>query len=137
MLTKTFSLEDCKYYNSNTVTSETSVAVSLPNEFEITWKGIRTGSGSMNYIKTKIGSTEKVIGCASSSGQNGIYNEATTNTAFPSTETLVTLKYENGTYTYSWGSVTLTTSSLGAMDTLSALGGLNGGYVKEIKVKPL
>lgn len=77
------------------------------------------------------------MGLGSVDGKNGIYPNPITTTPIPSSETEITLKYENGTYTYSWGEIELTTSSLSIASKLDEIGARNNGYVKELKIKPL
>ena len=102
----------------------------------VSWKTARQYS-SIAYLALTIDSANTVVGLASGDGKNGIYPNPITTTVIPSTETEITLKYENGTYTYSWGEVVLTTSTLGIASKIVEIGARNSGYVKELKIKPL
>ena len=134
---ETYDIEDCSYYNSNSITSTTSVDIGLPSsDYVVSWKTARQSS-SFSYLILTIDSENHVVGLGSSNGNNGIYPNPVTTTPIPSTETEITLKYENGTYTYSWGEVVLTTSTLGIASKIVEIGARNSGYVKELKVKPL
>ena len=137
ILSETYEVEDCHYYNPNTWTNDTNVNILLPNsDYELSWKGIRVRQGSMSAIN----SGSRTIGLASTSpSPHGIYGTggATINTAFPSGETLLTLKYENGTYTYSVNGESASTSSVTDFDNITLIIARQSGYVKELKIKPL
>lgn len=137
LLTETYVVEDCSYYNSDSITSTISTDIALPSsDYVISWKTARQGQ-SYAYLLVLIDSTRTAIGLGSGNGANGIYPNPTTSTVIPSTETEITLKYENGTYTYSWGNVVLTTSTLGIASKIVEIGARTSGYVKELKIKPL
>lgn len=137
LLTETYVVEDCSYYNSDSITSTISTDITLPaSDYIISWKTARQGS-NFAYLVLTIDSANTVVGLASGDGRNGIYPNPLTTTVFPSTETEITLKYENGTYTYSWGNVVLTTSTLGIASKIVEIGARTSGYVKELKIKPL
>ena len=134
---ETYSIEDCSYYNPDSITSTISTDITLPSsDYIISWKTARQGS-SIAYLALTVDSANTVVGLGSFDGKNGIYPNSVTTTPIPSTETEITLKYENGTYTYSWGNVVLTTSTLGIASKIVEIGARDSGYVKELKIKPL
>jgi len=136
-LIETYEIEDCSYYNPNSITSTTSANITLPSsDYVVSWKTARQ-SNSISYIRLLIDSANTTVGLGSADGKNGIYPNPITTTPIPSSETEITLKYENGTYTYSWGDVVLTTSSLNTATKIDEIGARNNGYVKELKIKPL
>ena len=53
-VSETYVVEDCTYYNVNSVTSTTTVSIPLPSAFEISFITKRT-SGSSNYAYLEIG----------------------------------------------------------------------------------
>ena len=95
-------------------------------------------NNSQSFVRLLSTGTAYPIGQVSSNGQSGFYNPTNTiTTALPlDTETTVSLKYENGVYTYGWGEYSVT-QNVRTYDTLDAIGWNGGNTLKEYKWKPL
>ena len=122
ILQETYSIEDCTYYNPNSITSKTSVDISLPNgDFLISFKIKRqSSSGNASYVHLSNGTSDTALIGQTGGGGNvetWLYYSSTPTThrvgQVPlDTEALVTLKHEGTTDTFS-----LSTAS--AVDTFS------------------
>ena len=148
-LTKTYSIEDCTYYNPNTITSITTVNISLPSNVEVSFKVKRT-SDSNNYSYLEIGGNSgntalmgQVGGAGysqfrtyASEGSSTIDATHDTSNVPSNTETLLVWTKNGTSQSYSTGSSTVTWSDNHTHSKIKKLTILNN-RVQELKVKPL
>lgn len=147
LVSKTYEVEDCIKYDSNTYNSKVDVNITLPSEWEITWQSNRK-SNSSSYCMLHIGQNSNnqfQCGAYGSVGINGLQEcingswQTAQNTSNSPLNTIQnnTMKYENGVLSYSNGSETVTQTPTVSLEKLLDFNGGTNGDVKNIKLKPL
>ena len=144
-VSETYVITDYWYNGTASYNSDSSLSVTLPSEWKITFKlhptSRQSGSGGQShYVKTKNTSTsaEYWFGQGTSGGSHGIMVRPSTNLWCSSYTTLnedndVTVTFQSGTITYTCNGESKTTSASG-INSLFGVSATSGATLKAIKV---
>ena len=147
-LTKTYSIEDCTYYNPNSITSNTTLNKDLPSgDWELSFKVKRpSSSGNVAFIQLNNDSRiVSLVGQVGGAGNNQIrcytssssFNDYSIDNTPQGTEVTLKIVKEDTPFTYSMGSSSTTMTCTQSFAKLYSATASGGNYVKELKVKPL
>ena len=148
-LTKTYAIEDCTYYNATQYgESSTTFNIPLPSHFSLEYVLKQTNSSySAPYLDIGDSNNNRMlVGQYARAGGNGliVYKSTSTTYAYTSNPTFnqentIHFTYDGTNYTYWLNSLTpMTVSDKGVTLTkLIHMEGASGGYIKNIKIKPL
>ena len=148
ILQETYSIEDCAYYNSNTVTIITDVSIPLPSAFELSFTVHRTTwNSNASYLEVggNTGNTA-LVGQLGSSGESRVrFYDSEGSSSY--TETSVSNNPINADTVYIWvkngsdNTFSMNDESVEVSNSLthSKIKKLNitNNSIKELKVKPL
>ena len=145
----TVTVEDCTYYSTTEYSSTSSLDISLPSTFKLSFAfkpSDRTTSsgGNSAYVRMGTSSTRGIwVGQGASSGNHGIMVRPSTNTWCSSVSETATWNEVECTFDGSTLLYTCNNESVSTSTSISTLSKINGAaptskcHLKEIKVKPL
>ena len=149
LVSETYDIEDCTYYKTTQYTSSSvTLNIPLPSHFSLEYVMKQTDSNnSAPYLDIGASSNNRMlVGQYARAGTNGliVYKSSSTNYSYSSNPTFnqentVHFTYDGTDYTYWLNSLTpMTVSDKGVtLSKLIHIEGGNGGYLKNIKIKPL
>lgn len=148
LVSKTFTIEDCHYYNGNTLTSTTSFNLALPSDnYSISFK-VKRPSSSGNNALIQLNDDSRIVALVGQVGGAGVnqmrcYTSTSnfsdygiSNTPLNSEVELVFTK-QGTSFTYSMGESSTSMNCTQTFAKLYNVSAVGGNYVKELKVKPL
>lgn len=147
-LTKTYSIRDGIYYNSNAISSSQSLSIAnIPTNFKLLFKVNTKSSSTSNSAYLKLGSNANnciFIGQLGDNGASGIWVRVNgTNVVqnhsviLPVGENLIEYSYDNGvqTFKHETDSITVNNSQITSRSYLESF--ITNNYVKELLILPL
>ena len=144
-VSETYELEDCIKYYSTDRSSDSTVNLTLPNDYIITWNTSRTGTGG-SFIR--IGNNNNnalAIGTIGSNGMSGLWENVNGNWAYQYDNGTISngnhtyeITMSNGTVTFKLDSTTTSSSSI-SVNINNFLGYYvnSANKMKNFKIKPL
>ena len=148
LLSQTVTMEDCTYYNPNSITSNTTLNKDMPTgNWELSFKVKRpSSSGNVSYIQ--LNNNERIVSLVGQVGGAGInsFRCYTSSSDFTSkeidntpqgTEATLKLVKEGTSFTYSMGSSSNSMTCSQIFSKLYSILTSGGNYVKELKIKSL
>ena len=149
LVSETYSLEDCTYYNTTVyTTSPATLNIPLPSHFSLEYVLKQTDSSkSVPYLDIGDSTNNRMlVGQYARAGTNGLITYTGSQTNYPyssnptfNQENTINFTYDGTDYTYWLNDLTpMTVSDKGVtLSKLIHIEGGYGGYLKDIKIKPL
>ena len=140
-VSKTYSIEDCNYYNVNSISSTTTLNIQLPSDFEISYK-ITGTTGKTVWLE--LGDNSSNSGLIGQIGSSGITSfrcggaDHTNTNVVANQETIFTTIKNGSDYSFSKNNDIITFTDSTTTHQLLKRVVMNATYpVRELKVKPL
>ena len=138
---ETYALQDCTYYNPNSISSTTTLNIQLPSDFEISYK-ITGATGRTVWLE--LGDSSSNSGLIGQIGSAGITSfrcggsDYTNTNVVANQETVFTAIKNGSDYSFSKNNNIITFTDSTTIHQLLKRVVMNATYpVRELKVKPL
>ena len=142
-VSETYSIVDASYFNTNTITtSDNIINIDLSENYEVSFNFTRKSTSSASGVLVGTNGTRNAyIGQYASSGAYGVFflnpnNPVQLGTSSTNSEVTFILKYDNGTYTMSNGSNTVTLTDF-KITHITQINGATNCPVSNVLIKPL